>query len=177
MYRHQALFEHLPCEVSPACRVQNDPISGALTVSPTAAERTSSMLERERDDEFHVCCAIRDHSSGVRLPPEVDRETSCTATAGSAKRRGHTVLRHSRESGAETAACLGRSSIPRPLHRFRSNQRRRSIAQGPRVDRVPYPGRGCTTGVSVSPAATVVFLRPIGLKKMWASRSVGENAF
>ena len=66
---------------------------------PRPRSRTSSMLERERDDEFHVCCAIRDHSSGVGLPPEVDRETSCTATAGSAKRRGHTVLRHSRRVG------------------------------------------------------------------------------
>ncbi|EJK67819.1 hypothetical protein THAOC_11084, partial [Thalassiosira oceanica] len=89
----------------------------------------------EQDVEIHVRCAVRNRSSGIGLPPEVDRGTSCTATSVSAKRGGQIVLRRARACGRrESTAGLGgpRSGlIPRPLHRSRPNQRRRSAAVGP----------------------------------------------
>ena len=129
MYRHRALLDHLPGEVPPACRVQNGPVEEYRDLRLSSARppsRTSSKLESdERDVELHVRCAVRNRSSGVELPPKVDRGTSCTATSVSAKRGVQNVLRRAR-------ACRRRSKHggPRSVARIRSRRRHGESGSG-----------------------------------------------
>ncbi|EJK76410.1 hypothetical protein THAOC_01827, partial [Thalassiosira oceanica] len=86
----------------------------------------------------------RDHpSSGVGLPPEVDR--GARAPLRPYRKRGGSNRAASCSSvpdAKESTAGIGgpRSGlIPRPLCRSRPNQRHRSAAVGPVMDRLQYP--------------------------------------
>ena len=75
MHRHRALFDHLPGELLPACRVQNGPVEEKreLRLSiPRPPNRASSKLER---DELNRPLAFRGlpflfrHQGQFDLPP------------------------------------------------------------------------------------------------------------
>ncbi|EJK47851.1 hypothetical protein THAOC_33405 [Thalassiosira oceanica] len=98
---------------------------------PWLPSHTISKLERRTwDVKFHVRCAIRNRSSGVGLPPEVDQGTSCSAMSASAKRGVKSCCVVLERAGLDSRRCklVVRGGMLRQGREVGSRGRRRALS-------------------------------------------------